>query len=331
MNGIVDRPVKSGRTILAALVVGLVVFQAAGRTQGSLQGPTQGSFMYNSGQSVAPMYHGWEQLPDGSKNLHFGYLNRNWEEEFEIPIGPDNNISPAPYGPDGGQPTYFLPRHNRWQFKVHVPADFGKGGEELVWTLTTKGQTVKAYATMHPNYVQDHHSIQREVYDTPPEGNTDPVVKLETARQLTAKVGEPVTLVAIATDDGLPRPVVQARGDDDGDADAGTAPRRQRIAITGPVGTATGRTQAKGLRFAWYLYRGPGGVKFDPPQFEVWEDTRAGRDSPFSPGWTTPPIPPGNRWAAQATFTKPGTYVIRAWADDSYLKAYQDVTVTVTP
>lgn len=326
MNESVDRYVPSGWAVLAVIAVGLVVFQAAGMSQ---SGPADGSFMYNSGQSVAPMYHGWEELPDGSKDLHFAYLNRNWEEEVDIPIGPDNNISPAPYGPDGGQPTHFLPRHNRWQFKVRVPAEFGKKGEELVWTLTTRGETLRAYASLHPNYVQDHHGRQREVYDQPPEGNVDPQVKVEGTTQLTAKVGEVVTLVAIATDDGLPKPAASGRDDDDGPVAGGT--RRQRIGVTGTVGAATGRTQAKGLRFAWYLYRGTAAVKFDPPQFKVWEDTRSFMDSPFSPGWVTPPIPPGNRWVTRATFSQPGTYVIRAWADDSYLKAYQNVTVTVTP
>ena len=29
---------------------------------------------------------------DGSYTMHFGYFNRNTEEDFNIPIGPDNNI-----------------------------------------------------------------------------------------------------------------------------------------------------------------------------------------------------------------------------------------------
>jgi hypothetical protein len=285
--------------------------------------------MYLSGQPVAPFYHGWDERPDGSKDLYFGYLNRNWEEEIEIPIGPNNNIS-APYGPDAGQPTYFLPRHNRWQFKVHVPAEYGKtAGGELVWTLTTRGETLRAYGSLHPSYVQDEHGRQREIYDTPPEGNKEPQVKVESGTQLTAKVGEPVTLVAVATDDGLPK-VAPARGGDDEDAPARGAARRARIGVTGSVGGATGRVQAKGLRFAWYQYRGPAGVTFDPPQFKVWEDPRQGMDSPFSPGWVTPPVPAGNRWVARATFRQPGTYVIRAWADDSYAKGFENVTVTVT-
>ena len=35
------------------------------------------NFRFNSGQSVQPIFEGWSRLPDGSFNLHFGYLNRN--------------------------------------------------------------------------------------------------------------------------------------------------------------------------------------------------------------------------------------------------------------
>ena len=74
-------------------------------------------------QSIAPAYEGWEQNDDGSFNLVFGYMNRNWEQVLQIPVGPDNSIDPG--GPDHGQPTYFLPRRSRFVFKIRVPADFG--------------------------------------------------------------------------------------------------------------------------------------------------------------------------------------------------------------
>ena len=34
---------------------------------------------YHSGQNVQPVFEGWEQNPDGSFNMVFGYLNRNYE------------------------------------------------------------------------------------------------------------------------------------------------------------------------------------------------------------------------------------------------------------
>ena len=73
----------------------------------------------------------------------FGYMNRNWEEEVDVPVGPDNNVSPGV--PDQGQPTHFLPRRNRFVFKVRVPA---AGARRLIWTLTTRGKTERAYASL---------------------------------------------------------------------------------------------------------------------------------------------------------------------------------------
>ena len=99
---------------------------------------------YSSGQNASPAFEGWEKNSDGSFNFLFGYMNRNWEEELNVPIGPDNNIEPG--GPDQGQPTRLLPRRNRFVFRVRVPADWGK--QELIWTLTTKGKTEKAFASL---------------------------------------------------------------------------------------------------------------------------------------------------------------------------------------
>jgi hypothetical protein len=78
------------------------------------------------------------------------------------------------------------------------------------------------------------------------------------------------------------------------------------------------------------VYRGANKVSFDLPQFEAWEDTRDGRNSPFSPGWVTPPTPPGGKWVVRATFTEPGTYVLRALAHDGGLSTSTDVTFVVS-
>ena len=51
---------------------------------------------YSRGQNVSPGYEGWEQNEDGSFNFLFGYMNRNWLEEIDVPVGPDNVISPGP-------------------------------------------------------------------------------------------------------------------------------------------------------------------------------------------------------------------------------------------
>lgn len=261
------------------------------------------SIMYSTGQNVAPSFEGWELQPDGSFDFLFGYLNRNLDEELYIPIGPDNNVQPA--GPDRGQPTYFLPRRNRYVFRVHVPKDFGT--QEVVWTLTVKGKTEKAYASLKPDYVIDPLLIMKDVGALGARKiereNKAPSVRVEGSMQRTAKAGEPVALVAVASDDGIP----QAKA---------VAPRY-------PV-----TANALGLRVAWFLYRGPGGAKFEPEQFKVYTDYRS--DSPWTPGWAPPPVPPDGKFPVKVTFDKPGNYVLRVMAHDGGLMNTQDVTVSVT-
>src|SRR5262245_43572071 len=75
-----------------------------------------------SGQGVAPVYEGFDVNPDGTYNMWFGYMNRNFEEEIDVPLGPDNRIEP---GMDRGQPTHFDPRRHKDVFRVVVPKDFG--------------------------------------------------------------------------------------------------------------------------------------------------------------------------------------------------------------
>ena len=72
-------------------------------------------------------------------------------------------------------------------------------------------------------------------------------------------------------------------------------------------------------------------VAFDPPQFKVWEDYREGADSPWAAGWEPPEVPEDGTWVVQATFSEPGTYVLRCLAHDGGLAVYEDVTLAVGP
>jgi hypothetical protein len=263
--------------------------------------------------NITPVYEGWLPNADGSFELVFGYMNREWESETSIPLGAANTMDPG--GPDHGQPTNFFPRRNRFVFKVHVPKDFGT--KEIVWTLTSKGRTEKAYGTLKNDYVLDDTVIMSNIgaggaLSTTPDmvGNKPPVLNIEGSKNRTAKVGEPLAFAAVATDDGKPN-------------------KRNMPALLG--GNYLLPQSANGLRLSFFVYRGPGkAVTFDPPQTKVWEDTRDGGGSPWSAGWVVPPIPEGNKWQARATFTEPGTYVIRALAHDGGLFTSQDVTVVVS-
>src|SRR4051812_21870080 len=167
------------------------------------------SLAYNSGQNVAPGYEGWEEDADGTKYFLFGYINRNWEEELDVPVGANNSFSPGP--PDQGQPTHFLPRRNRFVFRVKVPATFTEK-DELVWTLTTHGKTEKAYATLRPDYVVDDVVKASETGalgagTSSPEvrGNHPPSVHIQEVKARTVKVGESLTVVSDVKDDGIPK------------------------------------------------------------------------------------------------------------------------------
>lgn len=265
-------------------------------------------------KNVALAYEGFTTNDDGSHQLWFGYFNRNWDREFDVPLGPDNNIQPG--GPDLGQPTHFFPQRNQFVFSVHVPADFGD--DEVVWTLTTNGVTERAYGTLHPLYAVDEVVMSANFgaggqtgFNPQLVGNQWPVVQVEGQHTLRTRVGQPVSLSAIATDDGKP------------------SARAMSARLVGTSHFVP--NSATGLRLSWYHYRGPGSVTFDPPQTKVWEDRRDGGNSPWSAGWAPPPIPAENRWTTRATFSEPGTYVLRALAHDGGLIDYEDVTVVVDP
>jgi hypothetical protein len=285
------------------------------------------SLTYTSGQDVSPAYEGWEERADGSFDLVFGYMNRNWKEEIDVPVGPMNNIEPG--GPDQGQPTHLLPRRNRFIFRVHVPKDFGQ--KEVVWTLTTHGKTNKAYASLKTDLRIENIDIMSETGalgagSSNPEIRADkaPVVKAET-KTLTAKVGQPVTLTALVTDDGVPR----SRGGLGAALGRGGPGAGRGPAIPPPPARITvGKTL--GLHAGWFVYRGAGQVTFEPDQIEVWEDTREGANSPWAPRWQNPPAPADGKWTTQATFSEPGTYVLWCRADDGALTGDDSVTVTVT-
>lgn len=261
------------------------------------------------GQTVAPVFEGWDENPDGSFTLIFGYFNRNWEEEVYVPIGPDNMLEPG--GPDLGQPTHFFPRRNRFVFHVQVPKDFGT--KEIVWTLKTRGKTERAYATLHPDYILERDMLQRNFVSTTPPAmreNQPPVITVEGETQRTVRVGQPLSLSALVKDDGLLKP-------------------QAATVMAGPP-QVTFRRPSYGLRVAWYVYRGSANkVTFDPEQFKIYPDYNG--NSPFASGWFPPPVPPDGRFPVRVTFGVPGDYVLQVMAHDGGFGATQNVRVLVTP
>jgi hypothetical protein len=266
---------------------------------------TSGQIQYLSGQSLAPAFEGWEPNPDGTFTMVFGYLNRNYDEHLQVPVGPNNRLEPG--GADQGQPTYFLPRRNRFVFRVGVPKDFGE--KELVWTVTAHGKTERAFATLKPDYVLDPRVIYRNNTGLDvagkAEANKPPVVRVEGDPHRRVTVGEALTLTAFASDDGIPPPTPMPAG-------------------------AIGFRSALGLRVAWFVYRGDGdAVTFEPAQFKVYPDFLSG--SPWTPGWAPPPLPADGKFPVRVTFRAPGTFVLRVMAHDGGADRTQEVVVVVNP
>jgi hypothetical protein len=256
---------------------------------GSGQDIYSNSVHYARGQSVQPVFEGWSRNPDGSFAMWFGYLNRNYEERLNVPIGPDNGFN----GEDMGQPEFFATRRQRFAFKIDVPSTFPKD-KDLVWTLKANGVTLKAYGSLWPVWEIDQNTISANRgsrtaidFDEPP--NDAPRV-VDPPPAQTIEVGKPLSLTLSVVDDGNPKPRLD---------------RGARVA--GLKGAAAERPLNQSLRVSWLQWRGAGIAKFDPPVVRV-ADGKA---------------------TTKIVFDKPGVYVLRAYAEDASIHTPHDVKVTV--
>jgi len=287
----------------------LTVVLAAPRGASAQGNPDPFGFKFNTGQSIQPIFEGWAHNPDGSFNMYFGYMNRNYVETPEIPIGPDNKLEPGQA--DRGQPTFFNTRIHRLVFKVAVPKDWGK--KELVWTLTSRGKTETAVAWLQPEWeidpINGGKTLTAEM-----KRNKPPVITLNNV-PTTISVSETLKLDATVDDDGLPTPAKGPRKQAIGQETPPTLkplPDQPEVPVNVPqlvdVNRGRGRGGPQGLIVTWVVYRGPAAVTFDPPTALAVKDRKA---------------------VVIATFTKPGTYWLRGRAFDGQLADEKDITVTV--
>lgn len=281
------------QTRLVMLAVGVVFVVAAG---------ANAQVRYERGQNVAPVFEGWERNADGTFTMVFGYMNRNYEEEPYIAVGPNNYLEPGPQ--DQGQPTHFYPRRQQFMFKVTVPADWGE--KDLVWTLTHHGRTDKAYGSLWPVWEIDSGVYKANrgmgltgiTYD-----NQRPFIQVVGDTTPTITLPQNVSLTVMVSDDGVPGPRKPRRSEQQQQRPPQPprpGPNTQAV-VSARVASETG------LAVTWTHYRGPGKVTFDPQ---------------------VPPIADGTAHTI-VTFSAPGTHLLRAYADDSVLLTPVDVTVTV--
>src|SRR5262249_29446166 len=170
---------------------------------------TRAQTLFLRGQTIQPVFEGWEKNADGTFSMLFGYLNRNYQERPYVPVGQNNFFSPGPE--DRGQPTHFYTRRQSFVFRVTVPADWGQ--KDLVWTVNHNGKALTAIGSLMPHWVLDE-GVWRANRGAGVNGRTGanmpvnepPAVKRVGSDQMTVTVGQPVTLTVTATDDGRPGP-----------------------------------------------------------------------------------------------------------------------------
>lgn len=285
--------VPAGSVLLILVLAGAVVSaQSAGSKPSTSQDVYSNTVRYSSGQSIQPVFEGWSRNPDGSFDMWFGYLNRNYEERLNIRVGADNGFN----GEDMGQPEFFEPRRQQFAFKVNVPSTFPKD-RDLIWTIKANGVTLKAYGCLWPVWEIDQHTISANRgsrtavdFDEPP--NEAPRVVAPPPPQ-TVEVGKTLSLLLSVADDGNPRP---------------RADRGARVAgIKNPNADGEERPLNQSLRVSWIQWRGPGIATFDPKVVRV-KDGKA---------------------TTSVKFDKPGAYVLRAYAEDASMHTPHDVGVTV--
>ena len=305
------RASRRGRRPLNSVVrsAALIVAFASPLAAQSSQLPIAiGQTRFATGQSVVPYFEGWIRNPDGSFDLVFGYFNRNWSEELVIPLGPDNrvelesapNVTTKTIGIDSptldrGQPTFFHPRRQGWVYRVRVPSTFGK--QVLKWTLRANGKSESAYGELLPVEEITERIVMTRGNLNPGDDDPNRPPTVTIAPVADASAGDARPLTALVTDDGLPKPRAPIQR-----TQAADATRIQQQ--TNSSSTAARR----GLSVGWMQLRGPAKIDFQLKGPIAVADGKA---------------------TTTARFPVPGTYVVRATANDGGLSTKSELTIVV--
>ncbi len=194
----------------------------------------------------------------------------------------------SPAIPIAASRRIFYPGRQQFIFRVQVPADWGQ--KELVWTITAHGKTEKAYAQLLPVEEISERMIMTRGGLNPGEDDPNQPPAITIAPPGAASVATPLTLTALVTDDGLPKPRQQPK----------PRPGAQSNTVV---------NRPRGLNVSWLQYKGPAKVTFEPAGMIMVS---------------------GGQAVTTAHFAEPGTYVLRATANDGALSTITDITVTVS-
>ena len=267
---------------------------------------------YDVGQTIQPIFQGWSRNDDGTREMHFGYLNRNYSDEMHIPVGENNFIDMAGLDNIQNQPTYFQTRNNRDIFTVTVPADFGN--REIVWRLTTQGQTLEAIGWLQAEWEIDEYGG----YTPDPEVLANQPPQLEVQSASSVRLPAALKLTAQVTDDGLPKPKPEKKETTVNEWNRTPLLTRPSDALEVPTNVPHLQTNLRGtkerpqppkdkLTVSYTVWRGPANISSDPVFGEVLD------------GQATTEI----------EFSEPGEYQLKVHAFDGGKSAYEYISVNV--
>jgi len=240
-----------------------------------------------SGEAIWPAYESWSRNADGTLTMVLGYFNRN-DEIVEIPIGPDNSMGPG--NPDKGQPTHFLPGRHIGVFSIRVTEE--EAEQRLTWSVTVNNQPSEISFSDVPAYFASPHLDAAN-------GNTPPTLKLGgdgdeltgpipgVMASYTTTVGEPLTLLASASDAVIEGDTRESDADDDDDSPR-RRPRRAPLSVT------------------WKKYRGTGDVTFEAEGIDAGEELTHSFEEIA-----------GGETMTTVTFSEPGQYRLMVIGNDS--------------
>ena len=179
---------------------------------------------------------------------------------------------------------------------MRVPKDFGK--DVVTWTSTANGKTEKAYGELLPVEEITERIVMTRGNLNPGDDdpNKPPVVTI--APVSGATVSDPITITAMVTDDGLPRPRAPIQR-----AQVADATRIQKQT------NSSATLERRGLSVSWMQLRGPAKVVFESSGPMTVTEGKA---------------------SVVARFPQDGVYVVRATANDGALVTKADVTIAVS-
>lgn len=285
-----------------ALAVAILSVGASAQVINTDDLPADSGFGRKGGQNVQPFYEGWQKRPDGRIVMWFGYLNRNYDEQLDVPVGANNKFD---LRADMGQPAHFDTRRHLFVFNVELPENW-PADKRLVWTVTAHGKAGTASGWLQPEWEVDEGVIQMNLGpgSSPPDPpNHAPTITVR--GDTTVSVGKTLKLAASAADDGIP----QARK-----RSAAARPAAAVEPMILPAAAAPPPRALLGLRIKWILYRAPdtgGGVTFGQAA------------SKAETGGTAAEL------TTDASFSAPGNYWLRAVATDGLLETPYDLKVNV--